>query len=124
MGHVARGYGGELARTEILEGLDDLFARVHDEGAVTGDGFADGEAAEDKDVPLVLLGCSLDVAGADVEAAGAKPGERMITYCGGGIAASSTAFAAVMAGYGDVALYDASLSEWAADESLPMVVEV
>lgn len=60
---------------------------------------------------------------AQFQAAGAKPGERMITYCGGGIAASSTAFAAVMAGYGDVALYDASLSEWAADESLPMVVE-
>ncbi len=56
------------------------------------------------------------------EAAGAKAGERMITYCGGGIAASSTAFAAIMAGYEDVAVYDASLSEWAADESLPMEV--
>ena len=54
------------------------------------------------------------------EAAGAKPGERMITYCGGGIAASSAAFAAVMAGFKDVAVYDASLSEWAADPSLPM----
>lgn len=53
---------------------------------------------------------------------GATPGERLITYCGGGIAASSTAFAATMAGYGDVAVYDASLSEWAADESLPMEV--
>jgi 3-mercaptopyruvate sulfurtransferase SseA len=28
-----------------------------------------------------------------------------------------------MAGYRDVAVYDASLSEWAADESLPMAVE-
>jgi thiosulfate/3-mercaptopyruvate sulfurtransferase len=54
------------------------------------------------------------------EEAGAKQGERMITYCGGGIAASSAAFAAIMAGYEDVALYDASLSEWAADPSLPM----
>lgn len=54
------------------------------------------------------------------EAAGARPGERLITYCGGGIAASSAAFAAVMAGYTDVAVYDASLSEWAADPSLPM----
>lgn len=54
------------------------------------------------------------------EAAGARPGQRMITYCGGGIAASSAAFAAIMAGFTEVALYDASLSEWAADPSLPM----
>ncbi|MEP7215839.1 MAG: sulfurtransferase [Anaerolineaceae bacterium] len=51
---------------------------------------------------------------------GAKQGERLITYCGGGIAASSAAFAATMAGFEDVAVYDASLSEWAADPSLPM----
>ncbi len=54
------------------------------------------------------------------EEAGARPNERLITYCGGGIAASSAAFAAVMAGYTDVAVYDGSLSEWAADPSLPM----
>ena len=54
------------------------------------------------------------------EAAGARQGERMITYCGGGIAASSAAFAATMAGYANIALYDASLSEWAADPALPM----
>lgn len=54
------------------------------------------------------------------EAAGARQGDRLITYCGGGIAASSAAFAAVMAGFGDVAVYDASLQEWAADPSLPM----
>lgn len=54
------------------------------------------------------------------EGAGAQPGQRLITYCGGGIAASSAAFAATLAGYPDVAVYDASLSEWAADPSLPM----
>ncbi|MGE0601958.1 MAG: sulfurtransferase [Dehalococcoidia bacterium] len=54
------------------------------------------------------------------EAAGARPDQRLITYCGGGIAASSAAFAATMAGYTNIALYDASLSEWAADPSLPM----
>lgn len=54
------------------------------------------------------------------EAAGARADQRMITYCGGGIAASSAAFAATLAGFADVALYDASLSEWAADPSLPM----
>ncbi|MEO8539451.1 MAG: sulfurtransferase [bacterium] len=54
------------------------------------------------------------------EEAGVGPKDRLITYCGGGIAASSAAFAAVMAGFSDVAVYDASLSEWAADDSLPM----
>lgn len=54
------------------------------------------------------------------EAAGARTDQRMITYCGGGIAASSAAFAATLAGFPNVALYDASLSEWAADPALPM----
>lgn len=44
----------------------------------------------------------------------------VITYCGGGIAASADALALVMLGHTDVKLYDASLSEWAADPSLPM----
>jgi thiosulfate/3-mercaptopyruvate sulfurtransferase len=46
--------------------------------------------------------------------------KRVITYCGGGIAASADAFVLVMLGHTDVRLYDASLSEWAADPSLPM----
>ena len=46
--------------------------------------------------------------------------ESVITYCGGGIAASSDAFLLTLLGHEDVAVYDASLSEWAADESLPM----
>jgi len=46
--------------------------------------------------------------------------KRVITYCGGGIAASADAFVLVMLGHEDVRLYDASLSEWAADPSLPM----
>ena len=53
---------------------------------------------------------------------GADQAERVITYCGGGIAASNDAFALTLLGYDNVAIYDASLSEWAADESLPMEV--
>src|SRR5580658_634774 len=45
---------------------------------------------------------------------------KVITYCGGGIAASATAHALVMLGHPDVRLYDASMSEWAIDENLPM----
>jgi thiosulfate/3-mercaptopyruvate sulfurtransferase len=48
----------------------------------------------------------------------AKP--RVITYCGGGIAASSAAMILTMLGHRNVQLYDASLAEWAADSSLPM----
>jgi thiosulfate/3-mercaptopyruvate sulfurtransferase len=45
---------------------------------------------------------------------------QVITYCGGGIAASADAMILVMLGHEDVKLYDASLSEWAKDPSLPM----
>jgi thiosulfate/3-mercaptopyruvate sulfurtransferase len=51
------------------------------------------------------------------------PAVRAITYCGGGIAASANAFVMTRLGYGDVAVYTASLQEWAADPANPMVTE-
>jgi thiosulfate/3-mercaptopyruvate sulfurtransferase len=45
---------------------------------------------------------------------------QVINYCGGGIAASADALALIMLGHKDVKLYDASLSEWAKDPTLPM----
>jgi thiosulfate/3-mercaptopyruvate sulfurtransferase len=48
---------------------------------------------------------------------------RNITYCGGGIMASSNAFVMARLGFTDVAVYTASLQEWAADPANPMVVE-
>ena len=51
---------------------------------------------------------------------GATEAGKVITYCGGGIAASNDAFALSLLGVDNVAIYDASLSEWAADDSLPM----
>jgi thiosulfate/3-mercaptopyruvate sulfurtransferase len=47
---------------------------------------------------------------------------KVITYCGGGIAASADALILTMLGHKDVKLYDASLSEWVKDPSLPMEV--
>jgi len=44
----------------------------------------------------------------------------VIAYCGGGIAASADALILTMLGHEDVKIYDASLSEWAKDETLPM----
>ena len=53
-------------------------------------------------------------------AVGAFDKPQVITYCGGGIAASADAFALVMLGHPNVKLYDASMSEWATDPILPM----
>lgn len=56
-------------------------------------------------------------------AVGLKPGQRAITYCGAGIAASSAALALHLIGAPDIAVYDGSLSEWAADPDLPLETE-
>mgnify|MGYP003573368922 FL=1 len=48
---------------------------------------------------------------------------RTITYCGGGIMASSSAFVMTRLGFTNVAVYTASLQEWAADPANPMVVD-
>ncbi len=50
----------------------------------------------------------------------ADPSVPVITYCGGGIAASVTFFALRLVGHGPVALYDNSLLEWSADPARPM----
>lgn len=47
-----------------------------------------------------------------------SPGDRVITYCGGGIAATLNAVASLLAGIDDVAVYDGSMSEWL-KEGLP-----
>ena len=45
---------------------------------------------------------------------------KIINYCGGGIAASLEAFVLYQLGYKNLKIYDNSLSEWAIDENLPM----
>jgi thiosulfate/3-mercaptopyruvate sulfurtransferase len=52
-------------------------------------------------------------------AAGAMD-RAVIVYCGGGIAATADALALTMLGHTNVKVYDASMSEWAKDETLPM----
>ncbi|MEL7156962.1 MAG: rhodanese-like domain-containing protein [Actinomycetota bacterium] len=45
----------------------------------------------------------------------------VITYCGGGIAATSDAFVLTeLLGRRDVAVYDGSLSEWVLDDARPL----
>jgi len=48
---------------------------------------------------------------------------RVITYCGGGIAASITAFVLEMLGHTRWSLYDNSLLEWSSRRELPMRVQ-
>ncbi|WP_293782298.1 sulfurtransferase [uncultured Aeromicrobium sp.] len=50
------------------------------------------------------------------------PSVKPVTYCGSGIAASYLAFNLARLGREDVAVYDGSLTEWAADERLPLEV--
>ncbi|HEY7491050.1 MAG TPA: sulfurtransferase [Candidatus Tectomicrobia bacterium] len=57
---------------------------------------------------------------AQFAAVGALNRRRVITYCGGAIAASSDAFVLTLLGVTSVAVYDGSLLEWAADPTLPM----
>ncbi len=45
---------------------------------------------------------------------------RIITYCGGGIVASTDAFVLTRLGFNNVAVYMASLEEWTADTNNPM----
>ena len=46
---------------------------------------------------------------------------RIVTYCGGGIAAASAALALTLLGERSVAVYDGSLNEWAADPEAELV---
>ena len=48
--------------------------------------------------------------------------DRIVTYCGAGIAASADALALTLLGHRNVAIYDGSLSEWTADELAPVAL--
>jgi thiosulfate/3-mercaptopyruvate sulfurtransferase len=54
-----------------------------------------------------------------LSAAGDRP---IIAYCGGGISATVDIFGLSLLGRDDVKLYDGSLTEWSADDFLPLEV--
>ena len=57
-------------------------------------------------------------------AIGALDADKVITYCGGGISATTDSFALLLLGKDDVALYDGSMTEWGPDENMPMATSV
>jgi thiosulfate/3-mercaptopyruvate sulfurtransferase len=62
----------------------------------------------------------LDEAERRLAALGAPAAKRIICYCGGGISATEGLFLLHRLGYANLALYDASMAEWARDPSLPI----
>lgn len=48
--------------------------------------------------------------------------EKVIAYCGGGIATTNLAFAITLTGFKNITVYDASLNEWAKDNRLPFEI--
>jgi thiosulfate/3-mercaptopyruvate sulfurtransferase len=63
---------------------------------------------------------SLDEAAQRIEAVGADRADRIVCYCGGGISATAGLFLLHRLGYKNLSLYDASMVEWARDETLPI----
>ncbi len=59
---------------------------------------------------------------AAAEPLGRDKSEPIISYCGGGIAATLNAFVLMKLGYRNVSVYDGSLDEWSADPAMPMEV--
>ncbi len=55
--------------------------------------------------------------------AGVDRTQRAVVYCGGGIAASNDALILSMLGFEDIAIYDGSMSEYAADPARPLEVD-
>jgi thiosulfate/3-mercaptopyruvate sulfurtransferase len=125
-------------RPELIADRDEVFAAIGDESVRLIDVLPEahyrgemvmyarpGHISTAENVPIMGL---LDEAGRfkskDELAAlfGGDEGARAITYCGGGIAASSTALVMTRLGYTDVAVYIGSLQEWTEDPANPMKV--
>jgi len=52
-------------------------------------------------------------------AAGVKPEERVVTYCNGGVAATTILFSLAMLDYPELTNYDGSWNEWGIRQDLP-----
>ena len=73
--------------------------------------------------PETLEMLSPDEVAGIFRSAGITPDKRIITYCGGGIAATLNAFLLHQLGYQNVSVYDNSMSEWATNPDLPIEID-
>ncbi len=71
-------------------------------------------------VPETKAFVPLTEAEAKFAAQGVAKDKRVVAYCGGGISATIDLFMLHRLGYDNLTLYDASMSEWAKDETLPI----
>jgi thiosulfate/3-mercaptopyruvate sulfurtransferase len=126
-------------RPELIADRDEVFAAISDEAVSLIDTLPEpmyrGKEtlyARPGHIPGARNICGLDLLDAsgrfksDEDLKAMHDGDRntrTITYCGGGIMASANAFAMTRIGFTDVAVYTASLQEWAADPANPMVVK-
>ncbi len=76
----------------------------------------------DRDARTALPDAELQKLFGSILGAGEHRAPRIVTYCNGGIAAAAAALQLVRLGETDVAIYDGSLNEWAADPDAPLVV--
>jgi thiosulfate/3-mercaptopyruvate sulfurtransferase len=128
-------------RPELMATREEVLAKIADEGACTINALSaaqhTGEGGVSYGRPGRIKG-SVNVAFARLQdgkpsvyrspaelralftEVGATPDKKIITYCGGGIAATNDAFVLTLLGYPRVAVYDGSLGEWSADPALPM----
>lgn len=127
-------------RPELFVGRDEVLAAIDEDRTCTINALSGelhrgenarygrpGRVPSSVNVPAASLyeAASLRILDADAVAqafadVGATRDKKIIAYCGGGIAATLDAFLLHQLGHRDVAVYDASMSEWAKDETLPI----
>lgn len=130
-------------RPELFVNKEEVAAAIEDPGACTINALLEGlHKGESKrygragHIPgSVNLPCTTlldpesntflppDVVQDKFEVIGSTPDKKAIVYCGGGIAATLDAFLLHQLGYENVAVYDASMSEWAKDAAMPIEVD-
>ena len=88
------------------------------EGRITGSDYIPATSLHDPETGVYLPASELH---SIFDRVRVNSAERIITYCGAGIAATNNAFALTLLGYRNVSVYDGSMCEWGNDESLPMM---
>ena len=127
-------------RPDLFVGREEMLASIEDTGLCAlnalGEDLHRGENARygrpgripgSVNVPAVTLQhpetkefVSLEMAAQQFKDAGIDRDQRVLVYCGGGIAATLDAYLLHQLGYENIAVYDNSMSEWSTDDSLPI----